>query len=139
VFATEYLPDGATFTVEQALTHDPLCGDDADGGVTKTGAGRLVLAGANTFTGPLRVTGGTLAIPAANRVASKAAAISGDGVLELGEGVSLKLDSLEIGGEPTRNGIFGGAESGGNKQYAAHFAGKGVVVVGSVGTILVFR
>jgi autotransporter-associated beta strand protein len=139
VFTTEHMPVGASFTVEQALVHDPLCGDDPDGGLTKAGAGRLVLAGANTFTGPLQVTGGTLAISAAGGVASKAAALSGDGVLELGEGVMLKLDSLEIDGEPSRNGIFGGAESHGNKLYAAHFAGKGVVQVGAVGTLLIFR
>lgn len=139
VFATDYLPEGATFTIEQALTHDPLCGDEEDGGLTKTGAGRLVLAGDNTFTGPLRVTGGTLAVAAEGCVASKAAAISGDGVLELDDGVVLKLDSLLIDGEPSRYGIFGGAESVGNKLYAAHFAGKGVVQVGAVGTLLIFR
>ncbi|MDO5318661.1 MAG: autotransporter-associated beta strand repeat-containing protein [bacterium] len=47
------------YTISHPILHDP----DApaiDGGVTKQGAGRLTLSGANTFTGPLTVAGGTL-------------------------------------------------------------------------------
>jgi len=40
---------------------------------------------------------------------------------------------------PSHNGIFGGAESSGNKQYAAHFAGKGVVRVGQIGTLMIMK
>ena len=47
------------YTISLPILHDP----DApaiDGGVTKLGAGLLTLSGANTFTGPLTVAGGTL-------------------------------------------------------------------------------
>ncbi len=50
----------ATFDVEDnaTLTLDGVVSGDA--GLTKTGAGRLVLAAANTYGGPTSVTGGTL-------------------------------------------------------------------------------
>lgn len=52
---------GAQYTVSAALKHDPaLAGKD--GGLVKTGAGLLVLSGANTYTGPTVVDQGTLAV-----------------------------------------------------------------------------
>ena len=53
--------DVQTYTINQPLLTDPeLVG--ADGGLVKRGAGNLVLAGANTYTGPTVVEGGTLSL-----------------------------------------------------------------------------
>ena len=50
---------GGTYTITQALQHDPACAG-ADGGLRVTGIGTLVLAGANTYTGPTTLEGSTL-------------------------------------------------------------------------------
>jgi autotransporter-associated beta strand protein len=49
-----------TDTQQDALTLAEL--EDANGGLTKTGAGTLTLAAANTYTGTTSVAGGTLTV-----------------------------------------------------------------------------
>jgi autotransporter-associated beta strand protein len=58
--------NGNTTTIAQAIT---------GGGLTKTGAGNLILAGINTFTGPAVVNAGTLSVNGA--IASSVAVNSG--------------------------------------------------------------
>lgn len=47
-----------TLTWAVPFTHDAELADALDGGVTKTGAGKLILAAANTCTGPVKVEQG---------------------------------------------------------------------------------
>ena len=55
--------NGNTATIGQALLHSTISGDNAtDGGLTKTGAGTLILTGADTYTGATTITGGTLQV-----------------------------------------------------------------------------
>ena len=60
VIGTTNAKDGQ-YTVSAVLKHDPaLAGKD--GGLVKTGAGLLILSGANTYNGPTVVDQGTLAV-----------------------------------------------------------------------------
>jgi autotransporter-associated beta strand protein len=63
---------GATSTLSVAGTQLTLDGiiSGATFGLTKSGAGVAILTGANTFTGPLAVNGGTLRIGGAGRLAA---------------------------------------------------------------------
>ena len=51
--------NGHTVTIGSALTHDATI-IGADGGLTKSGLGKLTLTGANTYTGATTVTDGTV-------------------------------------------------------------------------------
>jgi autotransporter-associated beta strand protein len=51
------VPSGVTVTAAQGLTEDA---DNTGGGITKTGAGRITLAGVNTVTGDIDVQAGDL-------------------------------------------------------------------------------
>jgi fibronectin-binding autotransporter adhesin len=58
--------NGFNITIAQPLVHDFAPGSTADGGLTKIGVGTLTLTGGNLYTGPTRITGGTLQVlPAA--------------------------------------------------------------------------
>ena len=57
------------YTVAQALQHDPACAG-TDGGLRVTG-GTLVLAGANTYTGPTALEGSTLDLNGTAKVFSR--------------------------------------------------------------------
>jgi fibronectin-binding autotransporter adhesin len=52
--------NGYTDTLKYPLVHDSLLGTDPDGGLTKLGAGNLVLSAQSTYTGSTVVNDGTL-------------------------------------------------------------------------------
>jgi len=62
------------------------------GGITKSGNGQLTLASANTFTGPINVTGGTLLLNAAN-TGHGAVTVTG-GTLKLGNADAISSGAL---------------------------------------------
>lgn len=78
-------------TIGQALLHDSALGATPDGGLTKSSAGKLSLAGANTFTGGTTVSAGTLGIEANSTFAGGAVTSGavGTGSLTLADGVTL--------------------------------------------------
>jgi autotransporter-associated beta strand protein len=82
VIDTAYLAAGAVYTVAQPLTHDAALGGAPDGGLRKLGAGTLVLAGANAFTGPVTVEGGTLRV-AHGQAIPDLARVTSSGTLDL--------------------------------------------------------
>ena len=104
---------GGTLTFAQGVTW---------GGATNvvvSGSGRLVMAHSRTFS--------------KNAVLS----ISGTGVVEIPQGVSLNVGDMVVDGETVQHGTYGSAESGADATYAAHFAGGGTVRVGASGFVLI--
>ena len=90
--------------------------------VTVGGTGRLVVAKDKTF--------------AKNAVFF----FADSGVLQIPDGVTLRVGQMFVDGVPVRNGMYGSATSpASNKSQAAHFAGNGVLLVGKLGTIFLLR
>lgn len=62
---------GWNITVNQAMNHSTINGDLAmDGGLTKNGAGNLILGGTNTYTGNTVINVGTLSLGSVASIAS---------------------------------------------------------------------
>jgi autotransporter-associated beta strand protein len=78
--------NGFDVTIAQALVHSNIGGDNAiDGGLIKNGAGKLTLAGTNTFTGNVIVNAGGISL--ATNVS-----LDDSIVLSLASGTTLGLD-----------------------------------------------
>ena len=63
--------------------------------------------------------------------------VADGGVMEIPAGVVVKVKSVKIGGKTFAAGTFGGAESSAEtKDYAANFAGAGMVQAGNGFTMI---
>ncbi len=91
----------------------------------KTGAGTLVLTGANTYGGGTKVTAGTLQIGAGGNTGSVAGAIANSGTL-----VFDRADSLSLGGAVTGSGALVQRGSGTLTLTGSNSAGAGTTVAG---------
>ncbi|MDQ0390285.1 autotransporter domain-containing protein [Labrys monachus] len=106
---------GNTFTVSQTLT--------GIGGLTKSGAGTLVLSGADTYTGATTVSAGTLKGGAANAFsAASATTVAGGATLDLG-GFGQAIGSLAGAGTVTNSGGAAAALTAGGDDSSTTFSG----------------
>jgi autotransporter-associated beta strand protein len=98
-----FIDDGGfLITIGQPLIHDTALGATPDGGLTKSGLGKLTLSGANTYTGNTTVSAGTLElaattgslkfVPTTNGVSNK---ITGTGALTLKGAFNIDLTSAD--------------------------------------------
>ena len=82
--------------------------------ITKSGTGKWTLSGANTFTGPVTITSGTLAIASERSLAPKCdVSISGGARLGLNFGGRMKIHSLALDGKLLPPGVYSKASAAG--------------------------
>ena len=121
-------------------------------GLTKLGSSTLYLNGANTFTGPTIVNGGTLSVNAGSTlqgcgdvsVLSGTLKVMGSSVLPdtavvriadggaklyLGSGVVETVGALHLGAVRARRGTWGATGSSATNIDSTHFSGTGVLLV----------
>ena len=98
--------------------------------VEKRGEGSWTLSGTNTYTGPTRVTGGTLTLTRAGLADASDVEMADGGVLHLAFAGSDAVARLFIDGIQQSAGTWGGPASGAAHK-SSHFAGTGVLSVGT--------
>jgi len=123
--------NGFSVTIAQALLHSSIGGDAAiDGGLTKVGAGSLILAGANTYTGMTNINSGMLSLSGGSVSIASSAGVSLNAsgtefrISDTPANITIKTLSGVAGSTVTLGtntlilsnaaGIFAGAISGGN-------------------------
>lgn len=118
-------------TIAQALLHSNLGGDNAvDGGLTKNGAGKLTLTGANSYTGNTTVNTGTLSLSQANLDDASVVTIATGATLDLTHATADVVATLVINGATMADGTYGATGSGAPIENAA-ITGTGRIQVGS--------
>ncbi len=102
--------NGFDITVAQSLLHSTIGGDAAiDGGLTKVGAGTLILSGANTYTGATIINEGTLEGGVANTFsAASATTVNAGSALDLGD-FAQAINTVTLAGGTLTNGQLTGA------------------------------
>ena len=100
--------NGYAVTLNQTLSHDPTLAG-TDGGLTKSGAGTLVVTASQAYNGPTIVRAGTLQLPGPAPVISSMD-LSVGGAPGIAGSYALTGDSLTITGGG--NDIWGGTEQG---------------------------
>jgi autotransporter-associated beta strand protein len=86
--ATFDLSQVSSYTLAQTLTHDASVGG-TDGGLTKTGSGKLVVSAAQRYDGPTLVSEGSLGLPSSGSLSNATS-------LTVSPGASLILDASAV-------------------------------------------
>ena len=88
--------NGFEVTVPRALLHSSISSDAAiDGGLTKAGAGKVTLTGANDYTGPTTILAGTIELGDGGTILP--GDISNDGVLAFNKSTNEFFDDIVSG------------------------------------------
>ncbi len=133
---------GFNDAIGQSLLHDPALGVLADGGLVKSGSGLLLLAGANTYTGPTTVFGGKLALANALAVQYSTFDTSGSGTLSFGTLTAATFGGLTGPGKlslsnSASNAVsLGVGDNGASTTFAGTLQGSGGLTKIGSGTLL---
>jgi autotransporter-associated beta strand protein len=103
---------------------------DAGSSLIKTGAGTLLLQGANTYTGVTSVLEGTLAV-SGNSIADGSQLFLNGGKVSIAAGINETVDSLFFGAAQQVAGTYGSSSSSATYRDDAHFSGTGILTVNS--------
>ena len=111
----------------------------ASSGAVGVGEGELAFTDGATWSNSTNITvngTGVLEISSSNTFSPNCEMhISDGGKIRIGSGVVQKVYRLYIDGRPVgKRGLYGGAESSGNKRYADYFEGCGLLEVKGCGT-----
>ncbi len=123
---------GSAATLTATGADSTLTGVVSGTSLVKSGAGKLTLLTAPTYTGDTTISEGTLALTnanASNETSSVSIAVGAK--LELGIFVNDTVDKLYLAGVQVASGTWGSSTSGAAHQDDAHFAGDGVLNVTS--------
>ena len=94
--------------------------------INKSGTGKWILSGANTFTGPVTINGGTLAIASERSLSAKCdITIASGAKLELDFKGQMKVRKLTLEGKEQPAGTYSATSASG------FIGGTGVLIVGS--------
>ncbi len=123
---------GSAATLTATGTDSTLTGVVSGTALVKSGAGKLTLLTAPTYTGDTTISEGTLALANANASNETSTVSIADGAkLELGTSVNDTVGKLYINGAQVTSGTWGSRTSGAAHKDDAHFSGAGVLNVTS--------
>jgi autotransporter-associated beta strand protein len=105
--------------------------------VAKTGSGKWIATGANTYTGTTSVAEGILSITNAFLANTADVRMSGLGVLDLNFVGSDVIDELFLDGVGQASGTWGAIGNAGATFQSAHFTGTGILQVTTPAAVLV--
>ncbi|MEI6604296.1 MAG: Ig-like domain repeat protein, partial [Verrucomicrobiota bacterium] len=104
--------------------------------LTKSGSGTWTLSGANSYSGPTTVTGGTLACTSAAALGGKTLSISSGAKVALNYVGTRAITALSLNGAVKAAGIYGSSSSTAPlANQSTYFSGSGTVTVGAAGTV----
>ncbi|MFO1513073.1 MAG: autotransporter-associated beta strand repeat-containing protein, partial [Verrucomicrobiota bacterium] len=105
---------GFNISIGQPLLQSDIVGDAGNGGLTKNGAGKLTITGANTYTGNTTVNGGTLAATQPTFNPNSAVTVASGAVLQLDFVATNRVANLVLNGIVKSPGTY---DSGNSAPY----------------------
>ena len=116
----------------------PNASDSGVVGVTKSGSGKWILTGNNSYTGLTRIENGTLSITNPYLADASDVRIFSGGIFDLNFSGNDLIDELFFDGAPQAAGTWGAIGNGLAANQSAFFTGTGVLQVGmfNISTLL---
>lgn len=131
--STFAVSNGATLNVMATLAGAVASNDNLynPSGLTKIGAGTLILSGTNTYAGTTTVAEGALTLASSGALrANTTLTVAGGTTVNLNYSGTLSLGALVLNGVSQAAGTYGATGSGADHINNSFFSGTGVLAVG---------